>query len=174
MEKEKAKEMRKWKQIEASAMYKAKLQVKSAYGFTPDLNKSARENALTLFNSLPPHLRSLKPRTSAFHNLCRPNINIPPTVKSLLGLNLNFCPTPPTSTKITQVQLERLHKNMKTRLMFSNGEPLPECALFVPNDEFQPRTPHNLLKTRCENVIGKLRKEFGTKNQSHRIYYQPK
>ena len=47
--------------------------------------------------------------------------------------------------------------------MFSNGEPLPECDLFVTNPDFKPHGPRDILKFRCENAIGKIRNEFITK-----------
>ena len=82
---------------------------------------------------------------------------IPVTVKSLLGMNLNFCPNPPFSSNTKQIQLDRLIKSVKTRIMFANGPPIEASELYAPNEDFKPATPNFELGTRLNNFVNKIR-----------------
>jgi hypothetical protein len=62
----------------------------------------------------------------------------PPTFRSLLGLGLNFCVTPETTTKSIGASLERFRRDLYLRVFFA-GHELPANKLFV-RSEWEPPT----------------------------------
>ncbi|MCP4745959.1 MAG: hypothetical protein GY874_07435 [Desulfobacteraceae bacterium] len=107
-----------------------------------------------------------RPKKAAFHNLCLPDVKIPVYVKSLLGLNLNFCPQPTKSSSHKQVSLDRLRKDLYTRILFANEEKNDEnsddkdLGLRCKNEEWNPPEPQPELSERCNNFITALNSRF--------------
>ena len=60
-----------------------------------------------------------QPTNKAFHNLCDKHTHVPSNVSSLLGLSLNFVPTPRYSSPIQAVDLKRFEEDFKRIIMFS-------------------------------------------------------
>jgi hypothetical protein len=81
------------------------------YNYVPDITVSPRRNAIRMLLEQPGYLVTQKTRQSSFHNLCSASTTTTPTLHSLLGLGLNFCPTPTTTTPLDQVELERFTKD---------------------------------------------------------------
>jgi hypothetical protein len=57
----------------------------------------------------------------------------PPTFQTLLGLGLNFCPTPQTTTRRIKDTLERLQRDLYLKVYFA-GQELAPAKLFVRSD----------------------------------------
>jgi len=60
--------------------------------YCPNIALSPRHNAFNMMMTMPMRLFLNRPRNLAFHNLCM-QMKLPLTLRSLLGLCLNFCPT---------------------------------------------------------------------------------
>jgi hypothetical protein len=85
--------------------------IKSQFGFIADpQNTRIHHNLAILLLSLPFSLLLARPKIMAYHNLCEHKIP-PPKLQSLLGIGLNFCLQPFTSTprKTIDTSLERFH-----------------------------------------------------------------
>lgn len=77
----------------------------------------------------------------AFHDLTSPPADLPATLKRLLGLNLNFCPTPRRLS--TTDLLERLPdfvRSLRLRYLFrkNDNKPFTKTSIYVKNEAFQP------------------------------------
>jgi len=121
------------------------------YNYVPDITVSPRRNAIRMLLEQPGYLVTQKPRQSSFHNLCSASTTIPPTLHSLLGLGLNFCPTPTTTTPLDQVELKRFTKDYRRRILFANGPELEsDSILYVKNTQWEPSIPESTtLHTRA-------------------------
>lgn len=96
----------------------------------------------------------------SFHNLTPKGTIIPDNLKSLLGLNLNFCPTPrqPTSKMVYKQALEEMKRSLRLKLMFQGKD---NCdynrKIYVPNRDFEPddasEDVENLLRKIDKNLI---------------------
>jgi hypothetical protein len=78
----------------------------------------------------------------AFHDLTPPNVIVPPGLKNLLGLNLNFCMTPnPISKKDLKKSLMELERSMRLKFHFRD-KPDQEYNknLYISNKNWIP--PH--------------------------------
>ncbi len=75
-----------------------------------------------------------QPKNLAFHNLCLLKAQLPPTLSSLLGLGLKFCPRPLYSNNIEDVQLNRFHRDCCTRMFFAGDNTGPPPKLFIRSD----------------------------------------
>jgi hypothetical protein len=104
------------------------------HGFVCDPNKSVSYNAMIVLGNMDVWLYFSRPTNLAFHNLCQENILLPPGIRSLLGLGLNFCPNPTTSTAASKVDLSRFKRDAFTRLFFTGSPPLPDTKLFIRSD----------------------------------------
>ena len=114
------------------------------YNYVPDITVSPRRNAIRMLLEQPRYLVTQKPRQSSFHNLCSASTTIPPTLHSLLGLGLIFCPTPTTTTPLDQVELERFTKDYRRRILFANGPALEsDSILYVKNTHWVPSIPES-------------------------------
>ena len=84
-------------------------------------------------------------KQSTFHNLCNTTtITLPTTINSLLGLGLNFCPMPATTTPLISIEIDRFEKDYNRRLFFAN-QPAREFTrvLYVKNELWRAPTPNN-------------------------------
>ena len=119
--------------------------IKQIYGFVPNFLFSPRRNALDYILSCPLSLIQCRPRNLAFHSLCDTKV-VPKTLRSLLGLGLNFNIQPPGSS-FAAFDLERFLKDYDRRCMFSNAPPDAETAalgppaLYKPNPDWKPELP---------------------------------
>jgi len=100
-------------------------------------------NVRNFIRTLPTDLLLCYPTHSSFHNLCDDaGLRVPPSLRSLLGLGLNFCLKPNTPSKPPHVDYERFIKDYHRRIMFSNApEKELDGDLYFKNDEFEPIAP---------------------------------
>ena len=111
------------------------------YRYCPNPRLTPLHNACRMLQNVPPALLLHNPLHSAFHNLCD-NTELPKNIRTFLGLGLNFCPNPQSTTPVTSIQLERIRKDYYRRIMFS-GEPRPEQSdLYIPDPDWYPKTPN--------------------------------
>ena len=120
-----------------------------------------------MLSAMPLDLLILRPRNLAYHNLCKAN-DFPSTIKSFLGLGLNFCFKPTASTRQSDVQIERFRKNLYTRVAFANAPELEKHDLFIPSTGWVPPDPVNqLITNRTAQFINFLEKKFRYNKPAH-------
>ena len=115
------------------------------------------------------------PTNAAFHNLCNEKTKgkLPRTVRSLLGLGLNFCTQPKYRSTLSMIQLERLRKDYFREIMFAGqvnrneNEKNERKKLYMPDPTWQPKTPdNNELVNRLENFNYEMRRMFAKNKRS--------
>lgn len=77
----------------------------------------------------------------AFHDLTSPPADLPATLKRLLGLNLNFCPTPRRlSTTDLLEQLPGFVRSLRLRYLFrkNDNKTFTKSSIYVKNEAFEP------------------------------------
>jgi hypothetical protein len=108
-----------------------------AYGFVADENKSTRHNVSIVIRQLPCWFYFSRPSNTACHDMTTSH-KPPPIFRSLLGLGLNFCPTPRfTQPRIMQANLQRFKKDLFTKVFFAGEKSLPPAKLFI-RSEWEP------------------------------------
>ena len=107
------------------------------------------------------------PLHSAFHNLCDAETKLPREIKSLLGLGLNFCQNPTSTTPSSKIQLDRIEKDYYRRIMFAfQPPPDRETKLYSPDPHWTPKEPNPDLVQRMKRFQTVLRTSFSnTKRQ---------
>ena len=70
-----------------------KEKVKESYSFLPNERRSAKQNALVILTTMEKWFYFCPPTNLAFHDLMIGKV-APRALQSLLGLGVNFCPTP--------------------------------------------------------------------------------
>lgn len=93
----------------------------------------------------------------AFHNLTPQGTHIPSALKSILGLNPKFCPTPP-STPITtfQTAVSELIRSVRIRNQFGpDSNKSYNRAIYVPNRAFQPKP----CDKEIESLLSEIQKQ---------------
>ena len=93
--------------------------ITSIYGFYPDLRRSARYNAAVVLQNIPMSLLLTRPANAAYHNLCRTSIILPPSLRSLLGLGLNFCVKPSTTSPLSPEFFKRFCDEYHRKIFFA-------------------------------------------------------
>ncbi len=144
--------------------------IMSEFGYYYDRRLNLKNNIIQLMLKEPLPLLINRPKNIAFHNLCKPSTQLPTTIKSLLGLGLNFCIQPETSSPLKSVDLRRFQKDMYRIIMFSNTkeveDKIPE--LYLPNVGWEPEEPANEeLSRRCCSFITSISKKFKKKKKQH-------
>ena len=67
--------------------------VRESYGFLPDERRSAKNNVLVVLTTMEKWYYFFRPTNLAFHDLTTGKV-APRSLQLLLGLGVNFCPTP--------------------------------------------------------------------------------
>ena len=70
-----------------------KEKVKESYGFLPNKRRSEKQNALVILTTMEKWFYFCRPTNLAFHDLTIGKV-APRALQSLLGLGVNFFPTP--------------------------------------------------------------------------------
>jgi hypothetical protein len=83
----------------------------------------------------------------------------PPTFRSLLGLGLNFCPTPETTTRRIKDALDRLQRDLYLKVYFAGQQELTPTKLFVRSD-WQP--PMNAIPSELKARMKLFRRKITT------------
>ena len=101
--------------------------VRESYGFLPDERRSKKNNALIILTTMENWLYFFRPTNLAFHNITIGKV-APKALQSLLGLGVNFCPTPLRPTLNTDKSMERFERDLHIRSVFSGSEDLIHLA----------------------------------------------
>ena len=142
------------------------------FGYYFNRRLNLKNNIIQLLLKEPLPLLINRPTHTAFHNLCKPSTHLPSTIKSLLGLGLNFCLQPETSSPLKSVDLNRFQKDMYRIIMFSNtkkeGEEDKIPKLYLPNPDWEPEEPANEeLSNRCCSFVSSIARKFKKKKKQH-------
>ena len=73
----------------------------------------------------------------AFHNLTTRPTEVPAGIRSLLGLGLNFCPTPTATPRNINESLARFSRDTSTKFFWAGSPPLAATDLFI-RSEWEP------------------------------------
>jgi hypothetical protein len=136
--------------------------VRSTYGFLAEPTDSTCTNAIRYLHDTPSWLYYNRPSNLRFHNLCT-TAQIPPTMKSLLGLGLNFCLLPVFSTtpSILQQSIDRFRRDIYVKCFWSNKTNSSTPSLYLrsnwmpPLDKIPPK-----LQNRTDNFASSLSWRF--------------
>lgn len=96
-----------------------KRKITAIYGFYPNPRLSARHNAARVLQNIPPALLLTRPVNAAYHNLCRTINILPPSLRSLLGLGLNFCVKPTTTSTLSPEFFKRFRDEYHRKIFFA-------------------------------------------------------
>lgn len=120
--------------------------------------RSAYHNAITIFGSRSVYEVNNEFANIAFHDLTPPDYYIPGIVKRLLGLNLNFCPTPRQIKPIAYAEaFEQYRRSIRLQWQFRNSQDRGYIRkLYVPNPNFQPDKAATRIETALANMHSRL------------------
>jgi hypothetical protein len=101
---------------------KANCKIASVYGLIADLDKLSSHNLAIFLLCQSAFLLYSDPQNLACHNLCI-YLQPPKNYHSLLGLGLNFCPKPITTTNLRKLQQVSDHfcQDIYTQMFFAGS-----------------------------------------------------
>ena len=97
--------------------------MRESYGFLPDEQQSAKQNALIILTTMEKFFYFCRPTNLAFHNLTISKV-APKTLQSLLGIRVKFCPTPLRPTLNIYKSIERFERDLHIISIFAGSEDL--------------------------------------------------
>mgnify|MGYP001332119376 CR=1 FL=1 len=100
--------------------FKSKLT--ATYGFYSNPLLSPRHNAFNTLSTVQPQLLLTNPSNAAFHNLCDDATTLPLNLRSLLGLGLNFCIRPNTTSSLNPEFFNRFRKEYHRKIFFADKD----------------------------------------------------
>jgi len=94
----------------------------------------------------------------AFHNRTPPNYPVPKGLKDLLGLNMNFCPTPnPGLTNAELLNAFRiLCRSYRLKMQFGNERTDYNPKIYVPNPSFNPAAASPEVEDKLAEIEEKI------------------
>ena len=101
--------------------------MREIYGFLPDERKLAKKNELVVLTTTEQWFYFFRPTNLAFHNLTIGKV-APRALQSLLGLGVNFCPTPLCPTIIIDKSMQKFERDFHIRSVFAGSEELIPLA----------------------------------------------
>ena len=107
--------------------------VRESYGFLVDEQQSAKKNALIILTTMEKWFYFFQPTNIAFHDLTVSKV-APRALQLLLGLGVNFCPTPLRPTLKIDKNMERFERDLHICSVFSGSEdiiPLANLKIYV-------------------------------------------
>ena len=87
--------------------------VRESYGFLLDERRSAKNNALVVLTTMEKWFYFFRPTNFAFHDLTISKV-APRALQSMLGLGVNFLPTPLRPTLNIDKSMERFERETST------------------------------------------------------------
>jgi hypothetical protein len=116
------------------------------------------QNALALFAQRSVREVDSYAKNLAFHNFVPNSIAVPPALNRLLGLNLNFCPTPrPLQPDTLQAAFSEFTRNLRLRLQFGDSDRGEyNKSIYVANKSYQPRTASPIIEAKLNEVRSAL------------------
>ena len=116
-------ELKEWASICKKRMEKVikdfKSKLTTTYGFYSDPLLPPRINAFNVLRNVPTTLLLTNPSNAAYHNLCDATTDLPTTLRSLLGLGLNFCVKPESTPPLQPEFFDRFTKDYCRKIHFA-------------------------------------------------------
>ena len=145
--------------------YHAQQHALRTYGVVVDVQKSIIQNAIYNIANTPVTHYFDNPNNVAFHNLCT-SIQVPPHIKSLLGLGLNYCIIP-RKTKPEYADYKRFERDIFLKSFFAHQPPLPKRKLYIKSDWEPDRQEINIeLRARTSQFQVEINKLYPRKKLS--------
>ena len=107
--------------------------VMESYGFLPDERRLAKKNALVILTTMEKWFCFSRPTNLAFHELTIGKV-APRALQSLLGLGVNFCPTPLRPTLNIDKMMESFERDLHIPSVFAGSKeliPLANLEIYV-------------------------------------------
>jgi hypothetical protein len=123
----KEQELRHW-QKDQSLLSLVDRDIVAAFGFVATTSQSTRHNASLYLAHMPTWQYFERPTTMAFHDLTT-RLKPPRNIRSLLGLNLKFIPTPMRNTQLRKLEeeiLPRFGRDLKVKVFMAGQEEDPD------------------------------------------------
>jgi hypothetical protein len=112
--------------------------ITTTFGFCGDYTISLGENAEKLLACMPNWLYLSRPNNLAYHNLCYSYTSLPPGVRSVLGIGLNFIPQCSNIRSEVAVDLQRLSTDVRRAFFFAGkGKQLTDKGSLTIRSEWQ-------------------------------------
>lgn len=113
---------------------------------------------------MPPWLYFARPHNQAFHNLCKGNYKLNTSLKTLLGLGLNFIPRPQITSNKENIDTTRFIRDAYTKFYFTGSPNRNMPKLFV-RTKWKPdnETISSEFRSRVSSFIENTTKLFKKK-----------
>ena len=146
--------------------------MKESYGFLPNERMSAKQNALVILTTMEKWFYFFRPTNLAFHDLTIGKV-APRALQSLLGLGVNFCPTPLRPTLNIEKSMQHFERDLHIRSVFAGSEdllPLSNPKIYVRSKWTPPSRDHSLsLKRRLRTFRKALKPKFRFRPVRHNL-----
>jgi hypothetical protein len=170
IEKQIALEQGKEEEKQKQAQVEIERKLIEAYGFRANTSLSVFQDAVRVRGETNANYYFSKPANLAFYDLTA-NKSLPYIVKSVLGQNLKFVPTPSHTTHDLSKSFTRLRRNVHLKTFFAVDETTADDiriekenmpALYIPNDKWWPPTAYIPLEVeqRLDNFQKHLAPHF--------------
>ena len=146
--------------------------VRESYGLLPDERLSANQNALIILTTMEKWFYIYQSTNLAFHNFTIGKV-APKALQSLLGLGVDFCPTPLLSTLNIDKRMERFEREMHICSIFAGSEdiiPLANPTIYV-RSKYKPPAwyIYLALKRRLQTFRKALEPKFPFRPVRHNL-----
>ena len=105
--------------------------VQKSYGFIADPNLTPSHNAAHILQQMPMWHYLSRPTNLEMHNMTLPDTRLPKCLSTIIGLGLQFCPTPSFLNRRPTATYARFRKDFLTKVYFS-GRPINSKEDFFP------------------------------------------
>ena len=123
---------------------------KGSYSFLPDERRLEKQNALLILTDMEKWFYFCRPTNLAFHDVTIGKV-APKALQSLLGIGVNFCPTPLRPTLNIDKSMERFERDLHIRGVFLGSEdllPLVKPKIYI-RSKWKPCAWDILVKSVC-------------------------
>ena len=109
--------------------------IHKSYGFTADPTLTPTHNAALILQKMPVWHYFTRPTNLEMHDMTLPETLLPKCLRTVIGLGLQFCPTPTFLNRRPTTTYARFRKDFLTKVYFS-GRPLENKEEFIPKIHF--------------------------------------
>ena len=114
---------------------KIKSAIHKSYGFIANPHLTPLHNASIILQNMPIWHYFSRPSNLEMHDMTLPETKLPKCIRTVLGLGLQFCPTPKFLNRKPSHTFARLRKDFLTKVFFS-GRPQVNEEVFEPKMHF--------------------------------------
>ena len=109
--------------------------VQKSYGFIADPSLTPSHNATLILQKMPMWHYLSRPTNLEMHDMTLPATQLPKCLRTIIGLGLQFCPTPSFLNRRPADTYARFRKDFLTKVYFS-GRPIKSKEEFIPKMHF--------------------------------------